>query len=374
MEIGTSKLTGGTTKKEWFDIKAGESNFYRILPPLFSLAQKGKYSQYFASHSVWITDSASGKRRPYNFQCLEIVNRQTKDIERHCPFCDKARANKMQYEAAKAKGADPEKLEEFRKKHVNAYESEKKHYTNAVSIDNKVGVLKLGIKAHEAMKARIIEISNTYQIDPTGMEGLFLNFKKVQKFKGDRDTFYTVDLAQDIVNQNGAVSSVPKKHSITRDFINVLETSATDLGTFIREITVQDATVLASASEDALPMLLERIFSRKEYVTNEVSIGGTNSVALNQTRVDGNGLTVRSAMPVAAASAPLAHDLPPFDLADPVPGVFSGGQTFQVTNNVTSTLPQAPAQNSAGLVMPVASAPTVSKSMSDEEFMKMFGG
>lgn len=372
MEIGTSKLTGGTSKKEWFDIKADASNFYRILPPLFSLAQKGKYSQYFASHSVWITDSATGKRRPYSFQCLEIVNRQTKNIERHCPFCDKARANKVHYEAAKAKGLDPEKLEDFRRKHVGAYESEKKHYVNAVSIDNKVGVLKLGIKAHEAMKARIIEISNTYQIDPTGMEGLFLNFKKVQKYKGDRDTFYTVDLAQDIVNQNGTVSSVPKKHTITRDFINTLETSATDLGTFIREITVQDATVLADASEDALPMLLERIFSRKEYVTNEVSIGGTNSVALNQTRVDGNGVSVRSAMPVAAAPAPLVKELPPFDLVDPLPGVFSGG-SYQVTNSGTSPSPQAPAQNTAGLVMPVASAPTVSKSMSDDEFMKMFG-
>lgn len=372
MQIGTSNLTGGTSKKEWFDIKPGDSNLYRILPPLFSLAQKGKYSQYFASHSVWITDSATGKRRPYNFQCLEIVNRQTKNIERHCPFCDKARANKAQYEAAKAKGLDPERLEEFRKKHVAAYESEKKHYVNAVNIDNKVGVLKLGIKAHDAMKARIIEISNTYQIDPTGMEGLFLNFKKVQKFKGDRDTFYTVDLAQDIVNENGRVSSVPKQHTITREFINVLETSATDLGNFIREITVEDAKILADASEDALPMLLERIFSRKEYVTSEVSIGGTNSTALNQTRVDGNGVTVKSAMPGVVAPAPLVKELPPFDLADPMPGVFSGG-SYQVTNSGTSPSPQAPVQHTAGLVMPVAPVAAVSKSMSDEEFMKMFG-
>jgi hypothetical protein len=317
---------------------------------------------------VWIADPATGKRRPYNFQCLEIVNRQTKNIERHCPFCDKARANKVHYEAAKTKGLDADKLEEFRKKHVQAYESEKKHYVNAVNLDNKVGVLKLGIKAHEALRARIVEISNTYQIDPTGIEGLFLNFKKVQKYKGDRDTFYTVDLAQDVVNENGRVASVPKQHTMTREFIGTLETSATDLGGFIREITVQDATVLADASEDALPMLLERIFSRKEYVTSEVSIGGTNSVALNQTRVDGNGVTVRSAMPVAAAQAPLAHDLPPFDVSNSVSSTYTIVMPAQAPVG-------APPYNTAGLVMPVQqAAPTVSKSMSDDEFMKMFGG
>jgi hypothetical protein len=317
---------------------------------LFSLADRGQYAKYYATHSVWIKTS-DGKNRPYHFQCIEKTNKETKMIESRCPFCDAGREAKVQYDLAKEKGVTKDQLDAYAKAHVWPFQVKKQFYVNAVSTDNTVGLLALGIKAFRALQDRLMDIRATYQgLDGTGMDGVFLNFKKTQKFKGDRDTVYTVDVAQESSNVNGQFQTVLKMHTITDKFIVYLEKSARDLGDLFKEISYEDMKAIVSASDENKAIILERLFARADKYTQETTIGGTNAVAVNTVSVGGGGITVNAPESKVAPAQTPTFQTPPTaaSIAQPVAPQL-------VTN-------QAPQQ---------AQVP-VSTTISDDEFLKAF--
>lgn len=361
MKIGSTNFSGNA-KREWFNLKANEANLFRILPPLFSLADKGQFAKYYASHSIWFKSKPEEKNRPYHFQCIEKVNKETKLIEEHCPFCDQAVANKDQYEAGKAKGVPKDQLDAFNKAHVFPYQVDKKFYTNAVNTDNVVGLLPVGIKAFRALQDRLMDIRAQYQgLDATGMDGVFLNFKKTQKFKGDRDTVYTIDTATETANVNGQYQTTLKMHSLTDKFITYLEQSARDLGSLFKEITSEDMKALLSASDENKGILLERLFSRAEKHTQETTIGGTNSVSVNSITLGYNGVTLTS---------PEAQIMTPVLQSPTVPAASLTAQVLQINPTIAYATPPS----AASFTLPGApNAPQMpSGTISDDEFLKAF--
>lgn len=265
MKIGVTNLEGGV-KKEWFTIEAGKDNEYRILPPLFSLADKGKYAQYTSVHKVWFKDPAfpNSKARPYSFNCIKRVNKN-KEVEVHCPYCDKYDAAKLKHDEGKAKGATPDQLKDFNMREVQPYQTEQKFLVNAVNAAGKVGLLPLGIKAFQALQAELVSAKTKLGIDATGMEGLYFNFSKTQKFKGDRDTAYGVQLAQEVTKgADGRINTSLKQHFITQAFIEVIKAGARDLTEVFKTITVDQIHQLASVTEENKKNVIESVFGKFE--------------------------------------------------------------------------------------------------------------
>lgn len=350
MQIGVTNLDGNS-KSSWFRLEPGD-NLYRVVPPVFSLAEKGQFAKYYATHSVWVQDPQTGKRRPYHFQCIEKVNRETKIIDRHCPFCDLYRTNLDKYNAGRESGMAQEALKEFHMNHVRPYQPEKKFYINAVNQNNEVGILPIGIKLFRSLQDRLMEMRNNYHMDATGTEGMFFNFKKIQKYKGDRDTTYQVDPAVEISNVNGVPSQTFRMHTLTTDFINnVLSTKAKDLGALFKEITAEDMAMIANASYDGKLSILERIFSRSDSgETTKVSIGGTNATAVGNVTLGAGGSSVQTAAPAPS-------------MAPAMPSVL----TAQAPAGAPAPLNPAAQQLTQAPLAPAAAAV-----MSDEDFVNNF--
>jgi hypothetical protein len=373
LKIGVTNLDGmGGNRKEHFSIKANEDNLYRPLPPLFSLAERGQFAKYWASHSVFLVAQGSdGKPKwdVYNFQCLEKVNKETKLITQHCPFCDTFRENQARHSSAKAQGVSKENLEEFFNKNVRPYQTEKRFYINAVNQENRVGVLTIPIKAFDGLQQRLKEAQAKYQIDATGTNGLFLNFKKTQKFKGDRDTAYSVDFAMDMTNVNGVPQMQLKQHVLTKDFLTVIEKGARDLSTIMRLITPEDMSSIITADITNKKALMDRIFGRgeKTQAQSTYNIGGTNAEAV--TRVDMVAGEVKLTSPQPIVSAPSVN-VSVAPATAPILAQTPMGAQSPVVAQATN-----PFQGSAPAQFPVS--PTSSTSgaanMSDEDFMKLFG-
>jgi hypothetical protein len=51
----------------FFDVESNKDNIYRVLPPIKSLASKGKYAQFIATHRGF--RGTDGKQKP--FRCIE---------------------------------------------------------------------------------------------------------------------------------------------------------------------------------------------------------------------------------------------------------------------------------------------------------------
>ncbi len=364
LKIGVTNLEGqgGFTKKEYFTLVANADNLYRVLPPLHSLAEKGQFAKYHASHKIFLVQMIDGKPKydVYNFLCIERVNKSTKIIETHCPFCDKYRDNDSAYKNAKAQGVVKEDLEEFFNKNVRPYQVEKKFYINAVNQELRVGVLPVPIKAFGSLQERLKEVQTKYQLDATGTNGLFLNFKKTQKFKGDRDTSYSVDLATDVVTVNGVPQPQLKQHVITKDFLNVIEAGSRDLGSLMQEITAADMAIILNTETANKKAVLDKIFGRGQkpkQATSEYNVGGTDTVAV--TRIDMVGGNPTFAAPEPFANAPRVN-------------VAAAPATAPVLVQTAPVDPFKP-QPSQFPVTPGSATAKSSAPMTDEEFMRTFG-
>ena len=376
MQIGTTNFDG-SVKKEWFQIEANADNLYRVLPPLFSMADKGQYAKYYSVHSVWIKDptNPTSKARPYKFQCIQKIDRESKMILNHCPFCDKATEQRGQYEAAKEKGLDADQLKTFLFAQVLPYQAEKKFYVNVVNLENKVGVLPLGIKCFRSLQDRLSEVRNNFNTDATGMQGLFFNFRKIQKFKGDRDTAYQVDLAQETFQQDGQHMSKPRVHVITEEFIKYLESSARDLGSMFKEISVTEIKSLVAVSDESKHELCQRIFAKSDKVTLETTVPNTNSTTVGNVTLTPSGVQVEmpQVQPAPASTVNVATPVTPVPLTKaPVAGAPA------ITAAVNPALAPVAPPASAPLAPPAtatapAAAPVV-ETLSEEDFVNTFMG
>jgi hypothetical protein len=334
MKIGVSNLSGGGTNKEgWFYLIGNEANTYRVLPPLLSLADKGQFAKYYATHKIFYKDPAAGpeaKNKVYSFQCVEKKDRDSGLIKTHCPFCDKYGTQQAKYDEAQKQGLDKDQLKAFLYNEVLPYRPEKQFYVNAVNQENKVSILPLKIKSFKALQDRLKEVHDNYAIDATGMKGIFFNFRKTQKYKGDRDTVYTVDpsMVQGL-GADGVPSMSFNFHELTEEFINYLTNSARDLSELFKTIDMEDISALAAADSSNMKVLLDRIFSRaeKEAVSTDgmtTTIPGTSATAVARMTMTSEGPATVSpsvvAAPVAAA-APAAAPVQQAAAAVPATGM-----------------------------------------------------
>lgn len=193
MKIGKASYSGSS--KETFKIKDGD-NVYRPLPPLGNLADQGRWSMYY--RVVWGYKGSDGKNKP--FISPYEKNFKTQMVEVDCAAFRRSMRIKDEYNkmAADAKelvksggvltDAIKKELEE-KKEEMKAFNVESKHFLNAISLDGKIGLLKIGSRAFKALK-KLGQDLEGQGIDICGVEGgRFINLNRSGT---GLDTTYTI--------------------------------------------------------------------------------------------------------------------------------------------------------------------------------------
>ena len=290
--IGRSNFTGrssGLGASKWFYLKDNVDNVYRVLPPIKSLASAGKYSQWHASHRV---RNSEGYQK--SFSCKE---ERTKEglITRHCPFCDRAKELEGQLEAAEKAGATREQLQAFRTKEIFPIKVEKSYYLNVVNQEGNLGVLGIKKTSFDSLKALAVDQEKKGR-DITGMEGIFLNFKKVTPFKGSKDVIYQVEVFLTPM-PDGSFRFVP--HTITPEVVERIKTDSADLTTLFKDLSVEQISTLIALEGEARGRQVDVFFNSPEKSSQASSglqsrIPGTSGVAVTHVQPTATGFELNS--------------------------------------------------------------------------------
>lgn len=340
--IGSTNFNrAGRFSNKWHKLDTGD-NYYRILPPLFSLASEGRYSMFWAFHGGFKNSEGVTQM----FKCVETKDKN-RLIKQHCSICDLVTAMDSHYkllqEAQKAGQATEEQVKKFWNEEIFPIKAQKVFFVNAVSRDGEVGVLQLPYKAHQAVDEALKSCAEKNGIDPTGVEGAWINIKKVQPFKGSPQVSYGAEV---VFEPTGNGSYQIKRHVLDQNFIeNQLKTGAKDLKTLFREISPEDVTALASVDRTQRPAIVDRIFARKEQPSDQSASGPLNAAVPGTTAVlqgrvvntpDG-GIGVQ--MP--AAPAPTPQNLTPFTAPVAPPPVFNPPSAPTTVVNTPNFAPPA---------------------------------
>lgn len=360
IQIGKANFDGnkgGTSGGlSWFYIEDNKPNVYRVLPPLKSQAAFGKFAKYYRVHRN--IRGSDGKQKP--FLCIEESDHKTKMITRHCPLCDRVRELEANLKQAEAAGASKDQVKEMRMKAIFPLQNEGKYYLNVVNQEGRMGVLSIGSKHFQAFQALAKELDKK-GLDVTGMQGIYLNFKKTTQFKGDKNAVLQVEpyLA---AGADGSFRYVT--HEITQDVMNRLDKETADLGNLFKQITVEQIATILSFEGEARAKYMDSLFAAPE---KEQQVGGTvpgTDVQLvgNVTAAPTGGFQVNT------------PTLPPQQAATPVNnmGQFSGTQNLNsgmsplggmIKTEAQQTVSTTPAQAASAGMSPGA--------LSDEDFMAL---
>lgn len=304
--------SGGT--HGWFHIEDNKDNIYRVLPPMKSLAKEGKYAKFYVTHRGF--RGSDNKQKP--FLCVETSvwdnKTNTRSIKSHCPICDWVAAIEAQIVQYKSQGATDEQIREYRNKYVFPFQAERKYYINVINPEGKIGVLPIGSKMFKSLEAMAKEQEKA-GFDVCGMNGLYVNFKKQTRFKGDRDAVHSAVL---YMHPDGTGGYRPVGHQIDTAFAQRLGPEAADLGSLFRSIEIDQCAQLVALDGDARAKYVDELFP-KEAVAPAAGAAPA-APAQNQQFM----APTQAAAPAAAPAAPLAAPTQQFG-ALPALGAPSAG-------------------------------------------------
>ena len=236
-----------------------------------------------------MTDS-NGK--PRWFASIEEFDPKTKSLRVVDPLAEKLKEMKAKQDILRQSGASEDQLDSFYLANIKPFTPSKRYYVSVMTQNNEIGTLSLPITAFQGLK-QLAQEYNGKGVDITGMRGLFLNFKRT---KGARkvDVSYSVDVYRETVNMAGEMVEKPKIHELTPDIINRLGNETEDLTALFIYPSKEDLTLLAAAPAEHRGLVVDRIVGKSETVSKEeptmnVSIAGTNAVAVPRVEVTSTG-------------------------------------------------------------------------------------
>jgi hypothetical protein len=269
----------------WFYIEDNKDNVFRVLPPMKSLAPHGKYAKFYRTHRGF--RGSDNKQKP--FICIEESDYKTKVIKVHCPVCDKVAELEQEVAKFKQRGATDEQIRDYRSKNIFPFQSEGKYYLNVVNQENKIGILNVGSKMFKALEALATEQEKKGR-DITGMQGVFLNFKKATRYKGDRDAVHSVEM---FMQGQSDGSFRYAAHDITADFAARLGTEAADLGNLFKTLDAEQIASIVSLDGESRSKYIDNLFNAPEKDGSAVNQG-------LQTQIPGSNVTAVSRMEVSS--------------------------------------------------------------------------
>jgi hypothetical protein len=245
MKLGKANYNGSSSKKR-FKIADGD-NVYRILPPMGSLADQGRYSKYYSV--VWGYKNSKGENRP--FSDCRVTNYRTKMVEVESAAFVKSAKLKAMLATLKEKEKAGEKVDPNMMKKaeemVQVFNIEGKHYVNAVNLQGEIGLLKLGAKAKQLLEEEMKKLI-AKGVDPLSVDnGRYFNiFRSGRSF----NTVYQVtQFKEQRTIEGGEVAEFPKIHKMDESFIKRLASEAFDLGTLYVSPTPEQVDAIVSGAD-----------------------------------------------------------------------------------------------------------------------------
>lgn len=254
MELGKAKYGTGKTV---FKIQDGD-NVYRILPPMGKLAKAGKWYEYYRVE--WGYKNSAGKNRP--FQDVRKVNFQNKMVEVESDAHLKREALKAEKESlVKALRANPQdgaslaRVKEVTEE-IKRYNLDAKYYLNAIDLQGKIGLLKVGSRAYKALKTQIDELRKK-GVDPISIDnGRFFNFNRSNATGNFNDTQYQVTVYQENVQVGTEVYQKAKVHVIDQSIIDRLADEAFELSGMYPSISAAQVSEIVKSGSAAVDRIL----------------------------------------------------------------------------------------------------------------------
>lgn len=298
LKIGAPKLDSSSfgNRNPFHKLIPNVDNFFRFIPPIHSLAEKGKWIQYYATHTVTTKDGHIKK-----FTCIQNTDYKTKVITQRCPFCDKHAEQENVLQNIRQQGATKEQLEEARINYVDPYKVDKKYYANAIDANGMISLIAMPFKLNQAVLQEAQRYFNQTGINAVDMNGAYFNLKKLQAYKGDKMTNYAAAIAQESVTVNGQRMSKDKQHEITPAIVNEIMAKASDLGKLFKDLSFNEIDALAHAQGDDYAQLVDRLFSKPETTPEtskanplETNIPNTNAQAVGRVENTPQGPVIKT--------------------------------------------------------------------------------
>ncbi len=171
------------------------NNFIRILPPMHSLAESGKWAFYetthWGFHGVNPTDPSQPFSRP--IRCVKVEDRRTRMVSVECAACNEydkreEEAKNMEAELRAGKAADDEIETQMASVNdwLKGHRPERRWYVNVLYKDGTFGNYKLNHKFHMAKLREFTEgptsLQETEGVDPLELsQGVWFNIFRAGK-------------------------------------------------------------------------------------------------------------------------------------------------------------------------------------------------
>lgn len=222
--MGYGKAKYGSDQKFQKTGKPGKGpgdNYIRIMPPMHSFADEGKWAVYYTTHwgyaGVSKSDPTKTTVRP--FRCIEDKDRRTQMLRQVCPECENFRAKEKEANAfeakLKAQGLDDKAIKanpemKAYSDWLQSHAPERKWYVNVMYKDRTFGDYKINHKTHKkGIDAKIAELMDNQQIDALDPDqGVFFNIKRL----GDGFTVpdvIEVGMKMEEATINGRLQKIP---------------------------------------------------------------------------------------------------------------------------------------------------------------------
>lgn len=342
-------------------------NIYRVLPPVKSLIESGKWAFFHPVHFGYrgLDRSDPSKTKVRTFRCVEEKNFKTQLITAECAECEAIKAKeqlvKDRIEQGKASGKSAEQIDLLvapLKAWLKDHNCDRKWYLNVMNDKGEFGVLKLGTKAKKQMEIKINELLSDPDdpIDPLDVDqGVWFNIKRSGKNFNDIQ-----DTVEIVMDRQGKVMTY-KNAALSADQVKAALEILPDLTTVATYLARDQVGALVTGSGDAEEV--DAIFNQGRKETSAVPIR-TTSVVVKPAQV-----TVPTPAPTPTPAAVVAE-------APAAPAAPAVNPDIAALMAQIAAL-QAQAAATPPVELPKAAPPPPpaavnSASLPDEDFLKHF--
>lgn len=349
IQIGKAKFGGDFVKRKYWKLKDGESTF-RILPPLGSLANEGRWSMFYNVHYGY--KNTKGQMRV--FQSPLVKNRKTKMVE--VPDAALERIETLRAKQSEAKGRGDETTAKKIGDLLQQYNLDNNHYVNAIDEQGNIGILKLRHRAKLALDATIKSLRDS-GVEPLDADsGRFFVFRRSGN---GLETTFQVGVKQRELTIDG-VGKVKQDivHVLTDEIITRLSKEAAELDKLYKRPTAEQVAQIVKTSDllTGKSSAIDDLFDAKK----DSGSGGTNDEGAEEEY--GEDASGSGASQAQAASAPTTDTTFTQSIATPTVTQQAAAATAPTSTATVVT----PTQSLSAA--PKTTAQTVAE-MSDADFL-----
>lgn len=299
VKMGKAKFNGEFKKKNHFKLKDGEQA-YRILPPLFNLADEGKWSVFWNVHFGY----RSTQNKMVTFQSPLQKNRKTRMVEVPDAALERIETLKAKMEAAKTAGNKVlfDALNELVGQ-KGRFNIDNNHHMNVINENGEIGELKIRHRCKVALDLAIKTLRDK-GIDPLSAEnGRFFVFRR--SGMGLDTTFQVSVKTKTLHVENVGDVEQAIVHVLTDDIIARLKEESFELDKLHRKPTSEEVASIVKESDlkTGISSAIDVVFASRTGSAPEASSGGFEDSDEDPAGPEGSPATETTATPNAAAAS-----------------------------------------------------------------------